>query len=122
VSFVSLSPTQTKNLRTGYVAWAILSLFFFYQYILRVFPGVMVNELRGDFSINAEQFSYFGAFYLYAYSLLQIPVGLLVDKIGVKKTVILSILICLASRILQPMIGTLNMPLLAIQIQTVYQV
>ncbi len=96
VSFVSLSPNQTKNLRTGYVAWAILSLFFFYQYILRVFPGVMVNELRGDFSINAEQFSYFGAFYLYAYSLLQIPVGLLVDKIGVKKTVILSILICLA--------------------------
>jgi MFS family permease len=95
-SFVSSSSNQTKSLRAGYISWAVVSLFFFYQYILRVFPGVMVNELRSDFSINAEQFAYFGAFYLYAYSLLQIPVGLLVDKIGVKKTVILSILICLA--------------------------
>lgn len=94
-SFVSSSSTQVRTLRAGYISWAVVSLFFFYQYILRVFPGVMVNELRNDFSINAEQFSYFGAFYLYAYSLLQIPMGLLVDKIGVKKTVIISILICL---------------------------
>jgi len=94
-SFVSSFSTQVKDFRSGYISWAVVSLFFFYQYILRVSPGVMVNELRIDFSLNAEQFSYFGAFYLYAYSLLQIPVGILVDKIGVKKTVILSIFICL---------------------------
>lgn len=94
-SFVSLSSIQAKSLRAGYISWAVVSLFFFYQYILRVSPGVMVNELRADFSLNAEQFSYFGALYLYVYSLMQIPVGFLVDKIGVKKTVVLSILLCL---------------------------
>ncbi|MBY0281917.1 MAG: MFS transporter [Alphaproteobacteria bacterium] len=99
-SIISSSSTQSKSLRAGYISWAVVSLFFFYQYILRVFPGVMVNELRSDFSINAEQFAYFGAFYLYVYSLLQIPVGMLVDKIGVKRTVIFSILICLAGTVL----------------------
>ncbi len=87
----------------GYAMWACVALFFFYQYILRVSPGVMVNELRFDYGITAEQFSYFGAFNLYAYALLQIPVGLLVDKYGVKRIVSLSIVICILATILSAM-------------------
>lgn len=85
---------------SGYLIWVSVALFFFYQYILRVYPSVMVNELRFDFALTAEQFSYFGAFNLYAYSLLQIPVGLLVDKYGVRHTVLVSIALCLGATIL----------------------
>ena len=92
--------STTENSTRGYYVWAAVALFFFYQYILRVSPSVMVNELRLDFSLTAEQFSYFGAFYLYAYSLLQIPVGLLVDKYGVKRIVSFSIGLCLAATLL----------------------
>lgn len=84
----------------GYAIWAAVALFYFYQYILRVSPSVMVSELRFDFALTAEQFSYFGAFYLYAYSLLQIPVGLFVDNYGVKRVVLVSIALCILSTVL----------------------
>lgn len=89
--------THSNKSTNGYLIWASVALFFFYQYMLRVYPSVMVNELRFDFALTAEQFSYFGAFNLYAYSLLQIPVGLLVDKYGVKRIVLISIALCLVA-------------------------
>lgn len=90
----------SRKASNPYLIWASVALFYFYQYILRVYPSVMVNELRFDFALTAEQFSYFGAFNLYAYSLLQIPVGLLVDKYGVRRMVLASIALCLGATIL----------------------
>ena len=77
--------------KSAYLAWFSAALFYYYQYILRVSPSVMVTELREAFHLTAEQFSSLGAVYLYAYSLLQIPIGILIDQIGVRKTVLGSI-------------------------------
>ena len=60
----------------------------------------MINELRQDFRLNAEEFSYFGALYLYAYSFLQLPIGMAVDRFGVKRTILWCIAICLVGTIL----------------------
>ena len=80
----------------AYLAWAAAAFFYYYQYILRVSPGVMVTDLRQEFHMTAEQFSSLGAVYLYAYSLLQIPLGILIDRIGVQRTLIASVLCCMA--------------------------
>lgn len=82
---------KTRGVTEAYVAWAIVALFYCYQYILRVSPSVMVTDLRQDFRMTAEEFSSLGAIYLYAYSLLQIPLGFLIDRVGVRKTVLWSI-------------------------------
>jgi predicted MFS family arabinose efflux permease len=87
---------EQQNLTVAYFAWASVALFFFYQYLLRVAPGVMIDEIRHDFGVNADQFATLGSFYLYAYSLLQIPLGFIVDRIGVKRTILASIVLCLA--------------------------
>ena len=84
---------QKKPARIYYLAWIAISLFYFYQYILRVSPGVMVVELRQTFKLTAEEFSSLGAIYLYAYSLLQIPLGFILDRMGIRRVIILSILI-----------------------------
>ena len=81
--------------QSSYVTWFCIVLFFCYQYLLRVIPGVMVSDLRSEFNITAEQFGTLGAFYLYIYSLMQIPIGIVTDRIGVKNTVLGSILLCL---------------------------
>jgi len=78
-----------------YLAWLAAALFYFYQYILRVSPGVMVTDLRQEFRLTAEEFSSLGAWYLYAYSLLQIPIGIIMDRIGVRRTVLGSIVLCI---------------------------
>lgn len=88
--------TQEKNnvWQIG-CAWAVVALFFSYQYVLRMSSGWLVHELRPEFHLTAEQFAQVGAYTMYAYALLQIPVGFIMDKIGVKKTVLGSLCICL---------------------------
>ncbi len=91
---------KNKFFRTTYLAWFSMAFFFFYQYILRVCPAVMVEDLREAFKINANEFATFGSFYLVGYSLLQIPLGIIVDRIGVKKMSLHSILICIFSSLI----------------------
>jgi len=79
----------------AYLSWFATAVFYYYQYILRVSPSVMVTELRQAFHMTAEAFSSLGAWYLYAYALLQIPIGILIDQIGVRKTVLGSIVLCM---------------------------
>ena len=91
---------KNEVMRKAYVAWFAIALFFFYQYILRVTPGVFVDELRLAFKITAEEFATFGALYLIGYSFLQIPMGILIDRHGVKKIALYSISICILGSLL----------------------
>lgn len=90
---------MTKNTK-AYLAWFSVALFFYYQYILRVLPGTMIPDLRSEFQLTAEQFSTLGSLYLYTYSLMQIPLGLIVDRYGVRPTVLLSILLSISGSLL----------------------
>ena len=76
-------------------AWFCAAFFYFYQYILRVIPGVMEPVLKAEFSTTAEQFGTLGAYYLYPYALFQIPVGFLIDRVGVKNTILGSLILCI---------------------------
>lgn len=84
-----------QTLKSPKLAWFSLSVFYMYQYILRVFPNIAEQELRTDLLLNAVEFSTLGAFYLYAYGGLQLPLGALVDKYGLKRVALFSILSCI---------------------------
>ncbi|MBS0290180.1 MAG: MFS transporter [Proteobacteria bacterium] len=88
---------SVKNIiPVNYLAWLIITLFYFYQYILRVSPGIMVVELREIFKLTAQEFSSLGAIYLFSYSLLQIPLGFILDYFGARRVMMFSILTCIA--------------------------
>jgi len=93
----SLKHSAAKSATLG---WALVALFYCYQYLLRVTPGVISDELRHAFMMTAEEFSTLGAYYLYAYALLQIPLGFIVDRLGVKRTVLLSMGLCIVGTFL----------------------
>lgn len=97
---MSTTTSSTQSSLKAYLAWFTCALFFFYQYILRVAPGVMIDDLRFDYNLTAEQFSTFGAYYLYAYSLFQIPLGALVDRVGIRRMVLGSIALCMGGAFL----------------------
>jgi len=48
-------------------------------------PNIMVPELMREFSLTGAQMGNFAAFYFYAYLILQIPAGLLIDKWGPRR-------------------------------------
>lgn len=59
-------------------------LFYCYNYFLRVSPSVMQGDLMQSLHINAYQFGTLAAFYYYAYTPMQIPVGMLYDRFGAR--------------------------------------
>ena len=77
-----------------YLIWALATLFYLYEYILRVAPSVMTNELMSSFSISAGQLGLLTAFYLYAYAPMQLPVGMLMDRYGPRRLLTFASSIC----------------------------
>jgi sugar phosphate permease len=82
-----------KVIRYAYTGWLVIAMFYFYQYVLRVAPGIMVEDIRETFRVTAEEFATLGALSLFAYGILQIPIGIIVDQVGVRKVCIVSITI-----------------------------
>ncbi len=67
------------------LGWLVGSLFFFYAWILRVSPSVMVEELMRDFAVGGAIVGNLSALYFYGYAGMQIPVGLLLDRFGPRR-------------------------------------
>ncbi len=54
---------------------------FFHRYAI----GVVANILGSDLNLTATQLGTLSSLYFYAYGLLQVPVGVITDKFGVRK-------------------------------------
>jgi len=91
---------SNKVMRAAYLSWLSVALFYFYQYILRVAPGVMVDQMVSVFRIKAEEFARLGFLDTFAYAVMQIPLGIIVDRVGVKKTIMASIALCTVGALL----------------------
>ncbi len=68
--------------------------FYFYEYYLRVAPSVMHDPLKRDFGLGEAAFGHLAAFYYYAYTPMQVPVGVLFDRYGVRKILTMACLVC----------------------------
>jgi MFS family permease len=87
---------RLNNTIHAWVIWLLSALFMFYKYALEVSPSVMTSTLMSTFKISGTQLGNLAACYFYAYLLLQIPAGLLLDKIGPRKVTTLAIALCAA--------------------------
>ena len=76
----------------SWTVWGVAAVFYLSAFYLRNSPAVMTTELMRDFSITASQLGQFSAVYFYAYVLMQIPTGVLVDSWGAKRLLILGAL------------------------------
>lgn len=97
----AIDPSQTSSLPVvHYVTWlgismcALAAIFYCYEYYLRVAPSVMAPELKATFNLSDAAFGHLAACYYYAYTPMQIPVGLLLDKFGPRRTLTFACLIC----------------------------
>ncbi|HZS82906.1 MAG TPA: MFS transporter [Stellaceae bacterium] len=68
--------------RRGAAVFGLGTAFFFYAFLLRVAPSVMVAELMRDFAVGGAIVGHLSAVYFYAYAGMQIPVGVLFDRFG----------------------------------------
>jgi nitrate/nitrite transporter NarK len=80
----------------GWLMWGLVASLYLLGFFQRMAPAVMVDELMRDFSISGAVMGNLSATYFYSYAAMQIPSGLLVDKIGPRR---LSSYACLISAI-----------------------
>jgi MFS family permease len=84
----------------GLLIWFIAAAFFLYEYFLRTFVGSIASQLIPDLHLSIEQFTLIGSAYFFAYGLMQMPVGVLADKFGVKKIMLFAVLVCAVATLL----------------------
>ena len=67
--------------------WGIPAFLFFFAFLHRVAPGVIVKEIMGAFNASGEIIGLLSAMYFFAYAGFMIPAGLLIDSFGVRSVV-----------------------------------
>lgn len=69
----------------AYLGWLTGALFFFYAWVVRVAPSVMIEELMRDFAVGAAAIGNLSAFYFYGYAGMQVPIGMMMDRFGPRR-------------------------------------
>lgn len=72
--------------------WLIASIFYAYQYILRVMPNIMLTDIMHQFNIDAAVFGQFSGAYYIGYCVMHLPIGIMLDRYGPRKIMSICIL------------------------------
>ncbi len=95
---------MSKSRVIAWIAWILASIFYSYQYILRVMPNIMLDDIITKFQMNTQIFGHFSGIYYIGYCAAHIPVGIMLDRYGPKKVMPICILISVLGMI--PLIWT----------------
>ncbi|USO01121.1 MAG: MFS transporter [Alphaproteobacteria bacterium] len=91
---MSENPDKKTMIRRGWCAVALGSAFFCYQFIVRVFPNILHDELMDILNLNTASFGVIISAYGWAYALMQLPLGLAIDRWGPRYLVSSASLLC----------------------------
>ncbi len=69
----------------AWLMWGLVGMLYLLGFFQRMAPAVMVDELMRDFDISGAMLGNLSAAYFYSYAAMQIPSGLLVDRIGPRR-------------------------------------
>jgi MFS family permease len=83
-----------------FFGWATGALFFFYAWILRVAPSVMIDEMMRDLAVGGAVIGNLSAVYFFGYAGMQVPVGLLIDRFGPRRLMTAAALGCVVGCII----------------------
>jgi MFS family permease len=76
--------SRVNQLGFAWIVWGLAAAFYFSDYMARVAPGVMHRSLQIDFGINEAGFGILTASFYFPYILMQVPVGLTVDRLSIR--------------------------------------
>jgi predicted MFS family arabinose efflux permease len=93
---------EEKNTFISMLVWLSLTLFYCYQYVLRMLPNIIMPEIMNKYHIGASEFGSFSGIYYIGYIIVHIPIGVLLTRFGGKA--ILPLCIALTASGLIPLV------------------
>ncbi len=83
---VAQTTFSKRKLGIAWLVWGFAASFYFSDYMARVALSVMHRDLQLAFGMNETQFGILSASFYVPYVLMQIPVGLMVDRMSIRWT------------------------------------
>lgn len=77
-----------------YAMWVFPLAFFTYQFILRLWPSLMMQQIMQQFQIDATGFGLLASIYYYGYAGMQLPIAVLLDRYGARYVVCICAVTC----------------------------
>lgn len=101
---------STMKKLTPWIIWGLAASFFFSHYVVRVTPGIIVDDLKLAFINTTElEIGFLGAAFYLPYVIMQMPVGYLVDKFGPRLLLTVAVFLCGVSSLMFASASMLNM-------------
>ena len=94
MSRLSIISDVKKHPLIPWLICGIGALFYGYEYILRIAPSIMSSELMHDFRLSASRYGSVIALYYFAYSPMQLVVGVLIDRYGPRRLLVAACALC----------------------------
>lgn len=73
---------ENNNKFISMMVWVCVTMFYCYQYILRVLPNIIMPEIIDKYAIGANEIGTFGSVYYVGYVAVHIPIGILLSRLG----------------------------------------
>lgn len=93
-SLMKAEETEPRLPMKIFLFWFIGAFFYLYQSVLKVMPSLIAQDLTVDLNIAATSLGALGGIYFLAYASLQLPIGVLLDRFGVRRLMSFSIALC----------------------------
>ncbi len=77
-----------------WIVWILAASFFYYKYLIQVSPSVMSPQLMSAFSLTGAGLGNLAACFFYGYLLMQVPVGVLLDRWSPRKITSMAAFVC----------------------------
>lgn len=112
-SAIVVEDRQQFALWRSWATWGCAVAFFFFQFVVRVSPSVFANELMVDLGLTAKDLGFMGGVYYWSYAMVQLFVGVTLDRMGVRYPLAAASLMVLAGCILMAVSDSLMVLTLA---------
>lgn len=97
----------TPSMAAGLFVWGFGAAFYLLAFFHRVAPAVITEELMREFQISAAALGNLSAFYFYSYVAMQIPTGILADRLGPRRLLTFGALVAAIGAIIFAMAPTI---------------
>jgi sugar phosphate permease len=104
--------SQDRTAKYRYVVCATIFLSYILVYFHRLCPAVIALDMQEAFQTSGTLLGVLGSAYFYPYAFMQLPVGLLADSWGPRKTVASFLVLACAGSILMGMSSGLGLAIL----------
>ena len=83
----AVARNDADRTRAAWIAFAIASTFFLFEFVTRVEPGLATHAIRAFYHLSEAGFGSLSSLFFWVYAPMQIVVGLLLDRYGARRFV-----------------------------------